>query len=133
MEELRGEIDAFANHRLRLLLHAQAESDVVEELQMRKHGVALEDHRDPAAARRQVGRIAASDEHAPAVDLLEAGEAAKQRRLAAAGRSEQHDEVAVGDLEVDVVDRGHLAEGLANRVEANVGHYFNTLPHIENR
>ena len=69
----------------------------------------------------------------PPSDLLEPGEAAEQGRLAAARRPEQDDEVAVGDLEVDVVDRGELAEGLADGLEPDVCHYFNTRPHIVNR
>ena len=40
----------------------------------------------------------------PAGDVLEPGDHAQQRGLAAAGRADQHDELAVGDLDVDAVD-----------------------------
>src|SRR6266498_1467801 len=100
---------------------------------MGKDRVALENHRDPAAAGRQFGRVAPADEHAAAVHLLEAGEAAEQRRLSAARGAEEDDEIAVRDIEGDVVDGGDLAERLANCLELDVGHYFNTRPHIVNR
>ena len=132
MQQLRGRLHAFADHGLALLLHSQAEGDVLEDVEVREDGVALEHHGDAAAARRQIGRVAATDQHAPAVDLLEPGEAAQQRRLAAPRRPEQDDKVAVGDLEVDVVDGDHLPEGLADGLEANVGHLsHHPSPHRE--
>ncbi len=48
-------------------------------------------------------RIAAGFDRQKAADQIE------QRRLAAAGRPEQRDEFAVGDLERDLVERQHLA------------------------
>ena len=41
-----------------------------------------------------------------AVDLLEAGEHPQAGGLAAAGGADQDEELAVGDLEVELVDRG---------------------------
>ena len=41
----------------------------------------------------------------PCVGRLEAGDAAQRRRLAAAARAEQDEELALLDLEVEVVDR----------------------------
>ena len=42
-----------------------------------------------------------SNRIAPPVALLEPGDAAERRRLAAAGRAEKDDELAVGDGEVE--------------------------------
>ncbi|GAA5240079.1 hypothetical protein BMMON2_29010 [Burkholderia mallei] len=42
--------------------------------------------------------------------MLEARDHAQQRRLAAAGRAEQRDELTRGEIERDVVERGELAE-----------------------
>ena len=42
----------------------------------------------------------------PVVDLFEAGEHAQGRGLAATGGADQNEELAVGDLEVELVDRG---------------------------
>ena len=52
--------------------------------------------------------------------LLEAADHAQGRRLAAAGRTEQAEELAVLDLEVDVVDGDHVAERLRHLDEADV-------------
>ena len=122
MQQLGGRLDALGDRRLALLLHAQAEGDVVEHRHVREHGVALEDHRDPAPARRQVGGVPPADPHTAAVDLLQPREPAQQRRLPAARGPEQDDELAVRHVEVDVVDRGDLPEGLADVLEADVGH-----------
>ena len=40
-------------------------------------------------------------------DVLEAGDGAQQRALAAAGRADQHGELAVGDIEIDAAHRMH--------------------------
>ena len=40
----------------------------------------------------------------PVVDLEQPGEHVEQRGLAAAGRAEQHDELAVLDLEVEILE-----------------------------
>ena len=52
-----------------------------------------------------------------AADLLQPGEHAQQRRLAAARRADQHDELAVGDVEADAVDDLDLAEALLDVAE----------------
>ena len=47
---------------------------------------------------------AAVDQDRAAADLLEPGDHAQQRRLAAARRADQDQELAVGDVEADAVD-----------------------------
>ena len=119
---LGGRAHPLVDHRLLLLLHPQAERDVVVDLHVREDRVALEDHRDPPPPRGKLGRVDAADEDPTAVDPLEAGEAAKQRRLAAARRAEQDDELLVAHLEIDPVDGGELAELLAHTFEADLSH-----------
>ena len=46
----------------------------------------------------------------------------QRRRLAAPRRTEQHQELTVGHVEVEVVDRDHVVEALGDAVEADVGH-----------
>ena len=59
----------------------------------------------------------------PSGDLLEAGDHAQQRRLPAAGRADEHDELAVVDLQRDVVDRDDVAaEPLRDMGQADTGH-----------
>ena len=59
------------------------------------------------------------------VGRLEPGEAAQRRRLAAAARAEQDEELALLDLEVEVVHRGRrrlAGEPLGEPLDAQVGH-----------
>ena len=54
------------------------------------------------------------------VGLLEAGDDPQRRRLARARRAEQREELAVGDRQVDVVDRDDVAVGLPDSGDADV-------------
>jgi hypothetical protein len=49
--------------------------------------------------------LRARDRHRPAAGGDEAGDDAKERRLAAAGAAEDRHELAVADLEIDLADR----------------------------
>ena len=64
--------------------------------------------------------VAAADHHPSRVRLLEAGDDAQHRRLAAAARAENGEEAAGLDDEVDRVDRraGRAAEALRDAVRA---------------
>jgi hypothetical protein len=73
---------------------------------VRVQGVVLEDHRDVAVFRRDIRHIALTDEDVAVVDLFEAGEHAQGGGFSAAGRADQNEEFAIGDLEVEVVDCG---------------------------
>ena len=70
---------------------------------MRIERVGLEHHGDVAVLRRDVVDQPLADADLAAGDLLQPGDHAQQGRLAAAGRADQHDELAVGDLEIDAV------------------------------
>ena len=58
----------------------------------------------------------------PAGDVLEAGDHAQQRRLAAARGPDEHDELARPDREVDAVDHLVVAVGLDDVLERHFGH-----------
>ena len=66
----------------------------------------LEDEGDVARRRLDLRDVVAADDDRARVGLLEPGDEAQRRRLAGAGRPEQHDELAVGDREIEVVDGG---------------------------
>ena len=86
---------------LRRLARAQAEGDVLEHRQVGIERVVLEHHRDVAVARAQVVDDLAADLDRAAVGLLEAGDGAQQRALAATRRPDEHGELARRDVEVD--------------------------------
>ena len=53
---------------------------------------------------------------------VESGNHTQQRRLAAAGRTDENDELAVVDAEVDVAEHIRGAVALAQMFDAEVGH-----------
>jgi hypothetical protein len=100
------------------MTNLEREGDVLANRQVREQGVALEHHADGTAACRRVGYVDSTDLHAAAIGPLQAGDATQQRRLAAARRTEQRDELPVADVERDMVQGRHPAEGLGDADEA---------------
>ena len=88
--------------RLRHVSLPQAECHVGVHVHVRVERVVLEDHRDVALLRGQVVDDAPADRDGPVGDLLEARDHAQGRRLAAAGRADEHEELAVVDVERQV-------------------------------
>src|SRR5205085_9720844 len=74
--------------------------------------VVLEHEADLALAHVGVRRILAVEEHGAAVGHLQPRDDAQQRRLARARRTEQRDELAGPDVEVQVVAHHRLAKPL---------------------
>src|SRR6476661_9666591 len=89
--------------------------DVLEDGHVRPDRVGLEDHgnaallaRHVAALPRRIHRLAGQHD-AAAGGLLEAGDRAQGRGLAAAGRAKQGEKLAARDAEADAVHRRHVA------------------------
>ena len=70
---------------------------------MRVERVVLEHHGDVAVGRIDIVDDAVADADHALGDGLEPGDHAQQGRFSAAGRSDQDDEFAIGDVEGDVV------------------------------
>ena len=78
-----------------------------------------------AMPRRAGGRwstTCAADADPPRGLRLQPGDDPQERGLAAARGAEQHDELAVGDVEVHALEHVGLAEGLADLVDLELGH-----------
>ena len=99
---------------------AQRELDVLGHRQVGVERVALEDHGDVAVLGVDVVDHAVTDGDGAAGHLLEPGHHAQRGRLAAARRAEEHQQLAVGDVQRQVVDRGGVAEPLGDPVEADL-------------
>jgi len=127
VEQLGGRLGPALDLGVGLVLHAQAERDVLEDGHVREDRVALEDHRDAALAHGQVGHVAAAEVDASPVHLLQPGDAAQQGGLAAAARPQQDDELAVGDDQAHVLDRDDLAEFFAHVFNTDLGHKKNLV------
>ena len=55
--------------------------------------------------------VAAADQDLPAVDVLESGEHPQRGGFAAAGRADEDEELAVLDVQVELIDRGDVRAG----------------------
>ena len=87
----------------------EAVAEVLADRHVRIEGVALEDHRDVPVARSPVRDLASSDGEPTVRGLLEACNQPEERRLPAAGGTDQDEELAVLDRERHVVDRDDAA------------------------
>ena len=101
---------------------AKAEGEVVVHRHVWIEGVRLEDHGHVPSARRDVVDDAVADEDPAARDLLESGEHPQRGRLAAARRADEDEELAVGDVDAEVVDGGGLVEPLGDVLERDRRH-----------
>ena len=108
---------------LRLAGRPQREGDVLEGGQVRIEREQLEHEGDVALARRQILHRLPVDGDVAGVDRLEPGDGAQRRGLAATGGAEQHHELAVGDLEVQLADDVVRAEILLDVAEPDRRHH----------
>ena len=81
---------------------AQAEAEVPLHRHLRIERIGLEHHADAAVLGLFPGDVLAADEDLPVGDVEQAGDAVEQRGLAAARGPEQHDELALRDVEIEV-------------------------------
>ena len=107
---------------LGLLRERKRERHVVAHRHVRIERVVLEHHRDVALLRRHAVDDVAADRDLALADLLEPRDHAQQRRLAAARRTDQHAELAVGDLDVDAADHVRRSEPLVHCADGDACH-----------
>src|ERR1044072_164229 len=100
--------------------YPQPVGDVLADAHVGEQGVVLEDRVDRAVVGRHAPNILATELDRAAARCLEAGDHAQRRRLARAGRPQQGEELALGDLEVDSGNRDHLAVVLGEFDQADV-------------
>ena len=85
------------------LLQLQGEGDVVADGEVRVQRVRLEHHRDVAILGLEVVHHLVTDAQLAGRDRFEAGDHAQRGRLPTAGRADEHQELAVGDIERELV------------------------------
>ena len=92
---------------------------------MRVKRIVLEDHRNIAIGRIDVIDDSVADRDIAARDRLEPCHHAQQGGFAAAGRTDEDDELAVGNIEADALYRFDAAGiGLSDLVDVNACHFF---------
>ncbi len=109
----------------RQLLHFQAEGHVAFHRHIGKQRIALEHHADAALLRRQRHQILALQQNVPAVDRSQAGQAAQQRRFAAAARPQQGDELPLFGGEIDILKHLSLAIVFVQAGDVEISHRVN--------
>jgi hypothetical protein len=92
-----------ASGRARAAAQPQSELDVGECGEVREQAVRLEHHAHVAPVRGQRADVPAVDQHLPGVGVLQPGEHAQRGGPAAAGRSEQSDQLARTERQVEFV------------------------------
>ena len=112
---------------LRLFTDLEPVLDVLLRRHVREQAVGLEDHAHVSAVRRDARHVLAVDEDGARVWLVEARDEPEGGRLAATARTEQGDELARFEGEVDALQRGHGSERAPEPLELDVGvggHYL---------
>jgi hypothetical protein len=84
---------------------------------VREERVALEDRVGRTLEGRQARHVVAVEQDAPGARVLEAGDHAQRRRLAATGWAEQREELAALDVQREALHRDDLAEALCHLLE----------------
>ena len=120
-DELERRSDPPADVGVGRLAPAQPEGDVVEHREVREESVALEDHVHGSPLGRLQRDVLAAELDPAARRELEAADHPQGGRLAAAGRSEEREELADPDVERDRVDGDDLAKALGELDEPDVG------------
>ena len=110
LQDLGGSGDAFGDFRLGDAGHLQPEGEIAARRHLRIERIGLEHHGDAAVLRLLPGDVLSLDDDLAAGDGDEPGNRIQKRRLAAAGGAEQHQEFALGDLQVHVLDDVQGAE-----------------------
>ena len=103
-------------------LRAQAERHVLAHAHVRVERIVLEHHRHVALMRLQPGHVTPAEHDAPARRPLQPGDASQRRALAAAGRAEQGEELAMRDMEVQRMHRRHRPIRLAHPFQRHACH-----------
>src|SRR6185369_6729402 len=103
---------------------AQAVGDVLRHRHQREQRQVLEDERGRPLIRAEAGHVLAADPNAAFGGVEEAGDGAQDRSLAAAGWTEEREELPALDVEGCVLDRREIAEADRHMVKLDAG----TLP-----
>ena len=122
-EDLGRRLDALLDLVLRELPHLEPERHVGVHRLVRVQRVVLEHHRDVAVHRRQVVHHPIADPDLAGADLLQPGDHAQGRGLAATRRADEDHELLVPCVQVDVLHGVDVAVvPLVDAGEDDLGH-----------
>ncbi len=128
LQDLGGALDPLLHLRLGDLGQLQRVGDVLADGQVGVEGVVLEDHGNVALARVHLGHLVAAYAQHSLADLLQPGDHAKRRGLAAPRRPHEHHELAVLDREAHGVHRLDPSRvDLGQRLQFHGGHVISSF------
>ena len=121
----------------RAFLHFQPVGNVFKDVQVRENSIALKHHGHGAAVRGHVVQALAIQHDAPLRRGFKTGDEAQGGRLAASRRTQEGDELPLGDVKRDIVYSGHFPlagarrEGLGEVLKGEIpaGHCFPLVWH----
>src|SRR6185369_464961 len=96
--------DAFVHLGFRFVTRAQAERDVLVDVEMREEGVVLKDHAEAAAFGWEIRDVGALELDRAGIGFFEARDHAQGRSLPAARWSKQPKEFTLSHIQGDIVD-----------------------------
>src|SRR5262245_16544966 len=115
-------LDTLLDLSLGKFAQLQAEGHIVEGRHVRIERVILEYHGDVAIFRRQIVDHLTADADVAGGDFLQPRDHPQRRRLAAARRPDQYDELVVGDVEIDRADGFDVAVFLHDLTQRDFSH-----------
>ena len=101
--------------------HLEAEADILADIHVREERIALEDHAEVTLVHGHPGDGLTINEDLPARRRDEPRDAAQKRRLSAAGRPQERDELACCDRQVDALQGVHRPEASAQAPDLDIG------------
>ena len=134
IQNLRCVLDLLVDLAFGQLRERQREGDVLPHRHVGVERIGLEHHRDVAVLGCAFVDAFAGDAQFTGRDVLQTGNHVEGRGLSASGRSDEDDELAVGDGDVHFAHRGcAVGEELGDFVENDFGHdgYPFTAPDVK--
>ena len=122
LQELGDLVHRLVALGLRHAVHLEAEDDVLPDVHVRVERVGLEHHGDVAVGRAHADHRAALDRDLAGGDLLQPRDHVEQRGLAAARGADQHQELALLDRDVGLVEDLHRAVGFGGALDVEKSH-----------
>jgi hypothetical protein len=117
LDQIKGPVDGTVPLGATLLRHPKTEGDVLPNRHVREEGIALKDRVDRAPLGGNVGDVFSVEDDPPRIGRLETGNHAEERRLAAAGRTQQTEHLSLANIEGHLAHRGVVAEELGDLLE----------------
>ncbi|KAG1255290.1 hypothetical protein G6F65_016700 [Rhizopus arrhizus] len=121
-QQAGGAVHARAHFGHRHLLHAQRKADVLAHGHVRIQRDALEHHGHVAPVGRHLVHAPVGDADLTARGRVQPGDHVQRGGLAAAGRPEQHHELAVADVQVQRAHGLEVGIGLLDALQGYAGH-----------